>query len=139
MVSGSPVVALAETVAMGSGSPMVFVAFGLLTVSVVSNSLPLEPLFVAETETEAMVSGSPVVTIAEPVAMDSGSPAISVASGLPTVSVVSNSLTKLSLVPHLVSDVGLESLDVGDLGELSGPSPVSLALVACDDSIPLQR
>jgi hypothetical protein len=96
------------------------------------------PSITVEAETKAMVSRSPVVAVDESVAIDSVSPVVSVVSGLPEISVFLNSLP-LEPLPHLVSDVGLKSLEVGDLGVLSGSSPVSLALIACDDPIPLRR
>jgi hypothetical protein len=61
-------------------------------------------------------------------------------------------LLELSSVHPLVSDAGLEPLDVGDLGEISGLADEvslsasllsarnsSLAMVACDDPTPLRR
>jgi hypothetical protein len=128
------------------GLPVVATAEVSSTSLDVDATLAIIPSIPVRAETVAMDSGSPVVSVA----MDSGSPEVSVASGLPTVTVGSNSLPleplsalamlpELSLKPRLVSDVGLESLDVGVLGELSGPSPDALAMVACVDPIPLRR
>jgi hypothetical protein len=128
------------------GLPVVATAEVSSTSLDVDATLVIIPSIPVRAETVAMDSGSPVVSVA----MDSGSSEVSVASGLPTVTVGSNSLPleplsalamllELSLMPRSVSDVGLESLDVGVLGELSRPSPDALAMVACVDPIPLRH
>jgi hypothetical protein len=149
--------------AMGSGYPPSAMTSLTSPVTGLSSPVPssefeLPVVAIAEVPSSTLdVAVAPVIIplipeLADAVAMDSESPAVSVAE---VVSPAASSLPldpfsdlamipELSSVSPLVSDAGLEPMDVGDLGELSGSSPASarnssLALIACDDPTPLQR